>query len=577
MKSKIYQEIEYIYGKGQAEGLVERVRKVLQKWEPSLQTINKESESSLAVTEEDSVLITYGDQFQSSGHKPLEVLMDFMTDQYKDILSTIHILPFSPWSSDDGFSVIDYREVKKEWGQWSHVEQLSQSFDLMFDLVLNHCSSESSWFQDFLQQKIPYDEYFICVDPKTDLSKVVRPRALPLLSPYHTASGTKYLWTTFSKDQVDLNFANPNVLIEFIDIILLYISKGARIIRLDAIAYLWKEVGTSCIHHPKTHSFVRLMRAILDKVAPGVLILTETNVPHKENISYFGNGTNEAHMVYQFSLPPLTLHAFITGNTGFLQKWAMSLPQPDGKKTYFNFLASHDGIGVTPAKGILDEEELSKVYKAVMERGGLISYKDTTNGPIPYELNINYFDAVSEKELDKSQRSAKFLTSQAIMLAMAGIPGIYVHSLLGSENDHEGVSQSGINRRINRAKFKMKDLNKELKQKGSLRSLISEGYKTLLTARRREISFHPKSLQKILRTNNSVFAFVRGRGDSSILCIHNVTGNYTNLLIKKSDVPDFRGSGYNIITQKKQELVEKKQEWEFDLEPYDVIWMRFTP
>jgi len=577
MSNNLSKEIKILYGPSRAKEIEEQLRAIMNKWKDPIAVHGLKKEGPLAVSEKDSIVITYGDQFQQKGHTPLDLLGKFFLKEYKDIVSGIHILPFSPYSSDDGFSVIDYRKVNPEWGDWEELEKLSPSFRLMFDLVLNHCSAKSPWFQGFLKEESPYKNYFITVPDDTDVSEVVRPRALPLLTPFETPSGTKWVWTTFSADQVDLDFSNPEVLAEFVDIILMYAAKGAHIIRLDAIAYLWKELGSSCIHHEKTHSVVRLFRAIFDELAPWVLILTETNVPHTENISYFGSGLDEAHMVYQFSLPPLTLHAFITGNSTYLQKWASSLPQPDGNTTFFNFLASHDGVGVTPAKGLLNQEELQKLYNAVQERGGRISYKDTPQGPIPYELNISYRDGIAEKDLDSEKRSRKFLCSQAIMLSMAGVPGIYVHSLLGSGNYPKGVEDSGINRRINREKFQMDILEKELEIQGSLRNQIASGYKELLLVRRSQEAFHPKASQKILQTPSSLFALVRGEGESAILCVHNITGNFVNLSLSSEDLPGFQGNGYNLTTRKKQPLSRTKKGWEISLEPFEILWMRFSP
>ncbi|MEJ2096688.1 MAG: alpha-amylase family glycosyl hydrolase, partial [Deltaproteobacteria bacterium] len=172
------------------------------------------------------------------------------------------------------------------------------SFKIMMDLVLNHVSAESDWFRRYLRGEKRFEHLALEADPSNDLSRVVRPRAWPLLTEFRKDSGeTVHLWTTFSADQIDLNFQDVNVLALMVEILLLYVEKGAAIIRLDAIAYLWKEVGTSCIHLPQTHEMVKLFRAILDAVSPGTLIITETNVPHAENISYFGTDFDEAQLV----------------------------------------------------------------------------------------------------------------------------------------------------------------------------------------------------------------------------------------------------------------------------------------
>jgi sucrose phosphorylase len=350
----------------------------------------------------------------------------------------VHILPFFPYSSDDGFSIIDYTAVNPEWGTWADIRQLGEHVRLMFDAVINHISCQSEWFQGFLRDDPQYAGFFIIVDGGADLSMVVRPRALPLLTPVETSTGKRFVWTTFSEDQIDLNFGNPEVLLRLVDVLLLYVEQGAEFIRLDAIAYLWKRLGTPCIHLEEAHRVVKLLRAVMDAVAPGVLLITETNVPHDENISYFGDGTDEAQMVYQFSLPPLTLHAFLTGNATYLTRWATTLQPFSSETTFFNFLASHDGIGVRPAEGILPPEEVQRLVDTTLAHGGFVSHKTDGDGAQSvYELNISYFDALSDPRDNEplALQVDRFLAAQAIMLALQGVPGIYVHSLFGSRSD----------------------------------------------------------------------------------------------------------------------------------------------
>ena len=498
---------------------------------------------TLPLSESDAVMITYGDQFQApapedaagTGERaagdgdsaagggdtaagtgdhaaatPLQYLHRFLEEHLEEVVTGLHILPFSPYSSDDGFSVIDYREVNPDFGSWEDIQALAGDYRLMADLVLNHCSAESDWFLRFKQGEEPYTRYFISVDPDTDLSMVVRPRAHPLLTPVETEEGTRHVWTTFSADQVDLNFGDPVVLLEMVSILLEYVERGMQIVRLDAIAYLWKEIGHPCIHHPKTHKVVQLFRAVLEELAPWVVIITETNVPHQENLSYFGDGGNEAHMVYNFSLPPLTLDAMLREDTRHLQDWAWSLPAPSPRTTFFNFLASHDGIGLLPAQGILTQEEIDAMIAAVRERGGRISYKATPGGEIPYEMNVNYLSASTDPALPPAQRARMFLAGQAVMLVLAGVPGIYVHSLIGSENWNEGVEQTGHKRTINREKLHYDRVVDELIDEESLRHQVFEGYKRLLEARLAEPAFHPAAPQRIVETPHQIFCVIRG-------------------------------------------------------------------
>ena len=506
-----------------------------------------------ALTERDAILITYGDQFQEPGQPPLRTLRAFLDAHLSDALNGVHILPCFPYSSDDGFSVIDYRQVDPQLGDWDDIAALGARYRLMFDFVANHISQHSVWFQAFRRGEAPYDDYFITVDPGADLSQVVRPRALPLLTPVETAQGLRHVWTTFSDDQIDLNYANPQVFLEMTDVLLHYVAHGAEIIRLDAIAYLWKELGTSCIHLPQTHAVVKLWRAILDAVAPHVLLITETNVPHADNISYFGaplaetGGTDETQLVYNFSLAPLTLHALQTGDATLLSCWAAGLKPPSPAATFFNFIASHDGIGVMPARGILDEAQVQALAERTLAHGGQVSHKANSDGSVSaYELNITLYDFLNDPAHPHPAVDVpRFLTSQAILLALAGVPGIYVHSLFGSRNCHTCFAETGRARSLNRHKFDRAALEATLADSALPMGEIFEGYRRLLRVRRAEPAFHPAGEQQVLDLGPALFAVLRTppAGGCPVLCLHNVSSQPQIALLDALD-----GSVYDLLS-----------------------------
>ncbi len=523
------------------------------------------------LSERDAILISYGDMVNRPGENSLTTLSNLLSSQFDGTISGVHILPFFPYSSDDGFAVIDYRAVKDDLGGWSEIEKISNDFRLMIDAVINHISAESEWFQQFISGNPVYRDYFITLDPQTDLEAVVRPRDLPLLTPFETPQGQQHIWTTFSADQIDLNFANPEVLLEILDLLLFYVRHGAQIIRLDAIAFLWKEAGTSCIHLPQTHHVVKLIRAVLKSVAPWVLIVTETNVPHKENISYFGDGSDETHMVYQFALPPLVLHTLLTGDASRLTEWATHIHLPSEQVTFFNFLASHDGIGLRPVQGILETDEIETLIRQTKANGGEISYRQVDeNERQPYELNINYFDALVERtaENPESDRQvARFIVSQAIMLSLIGVPGIYFHSLFGSRNYPQGVEETGKLRSINREKLNLMDLEAQLAAQSSVRARILSEYKRLLRTRRLFAAFHPYGEQRIIDLDPSIFALIRyaPRESSSMLCLHEISGKAIRATI---ELPE--------RTQQEAEDVLSGQTISLrdcPLDPYQVRWI----
>jgi sucrose phosphorylase len=476
------------------------------------------------LSQRDAVLITYGDSIKTEGEPPLQTLEAFLREYASGALTAVHILPCFPYSSDDGFSVIDYRKIAPELGTWDDVERIARGFDLMLDAVINHASVKSEWFQGFLRRSGEYQDYFITADPDLDYSAVERPRALPLLHEFETPDGKLSVWMTFSDDQADLNYRSPRLFLEVLDILGFYAQKGARLIRLDAIGFMYKKQGTSCIHLPETHQLIKLMRAFLDRAFPGTILVTETNVPHQDNISYFGNA-DEAHMVYQFPLPPLTLHSFCAQNATKLLDWLEGLEPAGAGRTFFNFLASHDGIGLNPTEGILTPQERDLLVAVTQERGGFVSYKSNGDGTeSPYELNINYGDALSAPAEGEAMRVKRMLAAHAILFSLAGVPGLYIHSLLGSRGDRQAAIASGINRRVNREKLEYATLCRAL---AGTRGEVFHGLLAMLRLRGEYTAFAPDAAQKILRLDERVFSLWRMNAETGekILALVNVSAS----------------------------------------------------
>jgi glycosidase len=562
-----YYLLTLLYGKEQGEKFAQWLRQRLESFHAP--------QPPPPLDQGDAILITYADQFQRRDEHPLKTLAHFASHYLQGSLSGLHLLPFFPYSSDDGFSVIDFRCVDPRWGAWEDIEQLWPHFRLMFDAVLNHVSVESEWFKGFLEGDPRYQDYFIELSPDTDLSMVVRPRTSPLLTPFETSRGRRWVWTTFSADQVDLNYKNPQVLQEMVDILLLYVEKGVNILRLDAIAYLWKEPGTSCIHLPQTHLIVNFFNALFKMVAPYVLLITETNVPHKQNVSYFGSGHNEAHLVYNFALPPLVLHAFLFEDSRWLTQWASTLSLPSSEVTFFNFLASHDGIGLNPARGILSEEQIESMVARAQAHGGMVSKKTDADGASsPYEINVSYFDALSDPGSDEplELKVDRFLAAQAVMLALVGLPGIYIHSLFGTPNWLSGVEKTGKKRTINRRKFDYPALAQELGDPHTRQSQVYRGYLRLLRARAASKAFDPHGAQLILDAGRSVFTLLRVSSSAREMafCIHNLTSSHQLIDLRKLGSALVPGTWRDLVSGKKFNFSIQDT---LHLEPYQFFWL----
>lgn len=519
----------------------------------------------------DVAIITYGDSIRQDNEKPLRTLQKFLNQYCDDTITMVHVLPFFPYSSDDGFAVMDYVSVNEALGDWQDIQALAQEYDLMADLVINHCSSRSLWFANFRKSEGPGSNYFFTASPKDDLSKVVRPRTNDLLFEVETKQGTQHVWCTFGHDQIDLDFTNPEVLLEFARIIRFYLDQGVRVFRFDAIAFLWKIVGTNCLNLDQTHEIVRLLRTLIENIRADAMIITETNIPNRENLAYFGNA-NEAHCVYNFSLPPLLLHTLLTGDCNYLKQWMMSMPPAQQGTAYFNFIASHDGIGLRPAKGLLSDSEINAMIEVMQDFGGRISWRNSASGEArPYEINIALYDALQGTLAGKDDLGeARFICAHAIMLGLEGIPAFYIHSLLATGNDYKKLERTSHHRSINRRRWQMSELVQAISDQECQHARVFTRLKQLITLRQQQPAFHPNATQFTLHLGKQVFGFWRQSMDraQSIFCISNIAKQA--ITVSLSDI-NLIGTEdwYDLISGDRLDNIQDT----LQLTPYQTVWI----
>jgi sucrose phosphorylase len=575
--------LTFLYGEEKAQECMHELERILKVHHahkpPEMRHDEKQFNAQERFSEKDIMLITYGDLISSEDASPLETLARFCKTYLEGSINTLHLLPFFPYSSDRGFAVIDFRSVDPNIGTWQEIETLSKSYKLMFDGVFNHVSSKNRWFHEFLNNNPLYRDFFIAYDSPDELTEeqrsvIVRPRTSDILSEFRGIDKTKYVWTTFSKDQVDLNYKNHKVLTRVIDLMLLYVRHGASIIRLDAITYLWSEPGTRCASMDETHEVIKLFRSVMDVVAPSVSLITETNVPHEENISYFGNGGDEAQMVYNFALPPLVLYTFYSENASALSGWARGLKYYP-ETTYFNFLDSHDGIGLMGVKGILANEEIDFIINRAKKHGGYISYKTGQDGKdIPYEINITWFSALNhDHNEDLAFQVRRFVASRIISLVLKGVPGIYLHSMIGTRNDIEAVLVTSSNRDINRAVIDDKAITEALLNPFSKVSRINREMGRLITIRTRKRAFHPYGAQKILDLTPEIFAVLRTSscGREKILALTNISTKVCRLEIPLTELDSEETRWFDIVSG--VEWMSDEGMLYINMNPYDIVWL----
>ncbi|MBA6328643.1 alpha-amylase [Colwellia sp. MB02u-6] len=571
LKNKLIQQLSTIYHEVALEQSTDDIADALMEIMRLPSEVLTPTPFSNHWSEADIVLITYGDSIIKAAQPPLQTLKVFLDNHLKNTINSVHILPFFPYSSDDGFSVIDYSSVNESLGTWQDITEISQAYQLMSDLVINHCSSRSVWFDNFIKGEGTGHDFFFTAQLDDDLSVVVRPRTSPLLKEVITGKGQKFVWCTFSHDQVDFDFRNPEVLKAFAAIIRQYLDSGVKIFRFDAIAFIWKIVGRDSINLPQTHEIVRLLRTLIESADPQAIIITETNIPNTQNLTYFGNA-NEAHGIYNFSLPPLLINTLLTGNCLYLKRWLMSMPPSQDGTLYFNFIASHDGIGLRPAEGLLSDTELDSLIHTVESFGGKISWRTSNTGEQKaYEMNIALYDALQGTVAGKDQWNfERFICAHAVMFALEGIPGIYIHSMLGTQNDYKKLTNTHNNRSINRHRWHEEALETALADSSLHHAKVLLTLKTLLNIRIRQPAFHPNATQFTLHLGLQLFGFWRQSQNrkQSIFCVSNVSDqaitlplSELNLIVTEAWIELITGAK---ITELSQEII---------LSPYQTVWI----
>ena len=521
-------------------------------------------------SEKDFLLITYADSIKKNNQKNFITLNSFLKKYCKEF-SYIHILPFFPFSSDDGFAVEDYKKIKIEHGSWKDLKKITKTFDIMVDLVINHCSSNNKLFKNFLEDKNPGKDFFINSEKKFPKSnKIVRPRSSDLSKKVLVNGKNTYVWCTFGHDQVDFDFRNPNVLLYFFEIIKFYLDQDIKALRLDAVAFLWKELGTRCINLPQTHNIIRLIRLIIDRFYNKTLIITETNIPSHENLTYFGNN-NEAHCIYNFSLAPLLIHAVVSGNSFYLKKWSRGMPPAQENNSYLNFLSTHDGIGMRPVEGILPENEIQKYFNFFKKQGGLFSYRTNAGKKSVYEVNITLLEAFKECYNGKDKFVLeRFILAHTILFSMEGIPAIYIQNYLGSKNDNAKVKKTNSFRSINRRNWNFDSLVKIFKNKSNINSKILHSLNRLMVLRKKQIAFHPNATQFTLQLGDIFFGIWRQSIDrsQSIFCISNLTNVKQKISLLDINLIS-TNNWFDILSNKKIKNIGD----ELLFKPYQTFWI----
>ncbi len=572
----------------------------------------------------DIVLITYADSIKSEddSEKPLVVLREFLRRFLADTIKIVHILPFYPWDTDRGFSIMDYRDVDKRFGNWEDIRKLSQEFNLMFDFVLNHASINNPLVKNSLIEKHlshsdrryerykRYKDFVITFSDEEKkkveplLKKVVRPRATPLLTHYVVYEkkgeldavlgylekggrgdlkilGEGWVWTTFSRPrkdgkemtrQVDLNYHNPHLFLEMAKTLAFYLEKGARWIRFDAAGYLWKKLGSTCVHKKEDHLLLSVLTRLAKLFESSAITIAEVNERQSRAFEYLEEeGKKEVDLVYQFTHFVLAVYSLYKEDARLYSQWLESTAKVKGRQ-FVTVLGSHDGMGLKPLRDVLSEEEINKFAFSLKEKNKcLLNYSYLPGGKkVLYEVCGTAWSLINGgSNLPFSLQLKRYLAVLSLGLLVKGVPALYINSVFGSENYYppSGLDEA---RTLNRESFLKEYLFKELVNDSSHYRQVYREVVNLLRIRKQEKVFNPSFPFEVVDLLNKkvVGVILESDGKERLVSLVNISSEEQRLekledLVHVKEVYDLIGGK---VVSLSKEIV---------LSPYQVMWGKY--
>jgi len=576
-------------------------------------------------------LICYGDHIRSRDpHKtPLQALGEFCRQQFQEeVFSqlTVHLLPIyqSPYK-DGGFDIADPFAVNPAMGNWDDVRSIRQDFQVAVDFVANHLSIASEWFERYMHDDPLYKNFFIGFDDQDAvrhfereyLPKIYRPRPHnPLIAVTKPDGSTRWVYMTFSDHQADVNYSNPFVFLKMLEVLLFYILQGVSMVRLDAIPYLWKEWGTACAHHPKTHALMQLLRLANDLLNPAVKLLAESMEPLADSMRYLSTEQEaKAHLAYNFVPCGVIPHSLFTENASIFQRNLQNF-LPPGKGVNWAVVCglTHDGSSINPCRApksvageaVLDEEQIDAIAQYYAEHGYREIEVRSALGPnnpqyIPSDYIqmftdthhekprfVNYktivdeqgqthkivYEAISTYASLFDQDPAKIVAALGMALALPGIPFTYFTLPFAGLNDFVYYLQTANPRELNRGRVFLEDVMQNLVDQESLTHKVFSVYKKLLRLRVSYPAFHPDgALIPLPADNKTIISFLRASVDKTqyILIVQNVSSAKQEIdIVLAGDIPVTVNVCLDLMSG--QSLPVENHTLHLELQPFAIKW-----
>ncbi|MDO9160773.1 MAG: alpha-amylase family glycosyl hydrolase [Methylococcaceae bacterium] len=498
-------------------------------------------------------------------------------------VNLVHIMPIlmcPTGKSDGGYAVSDFRQIDDRIGNLNDLRQVAEEFKkrdilLTLDIVLNHTSDEHEWAKKAAKGERRYQDYYYIFDNREipDMFEQSMPEIFPESDPGNftwNVEMQKWVMTVFHNYQWDLNYSNPEVFIEMLDIILFWANQGVDILRLDAVAFLWKKIGSTCQNERNAHLILQLLKDCCQVTSPGVLFIAEAIVAPVEVIKYFGEDAiiaKECEIAYNATFMSLLWDAIATQNTKLLYQGIKHLPAKLERATWLNYVRCHDDIGF----GFDDNDVRAAGYEPFAHRKFLVDYfsghfeaspargmvfmrnDETGDARICGSLaSLAGLEAASESGDPVKTEIAvnKILLLHSLILSFGGIPLLYNGDALGVVNDYsyqDDPSKSSDNRWIHRPKINWERADLRKKQ-GTVEYTLFNAMKKMIAIRKETSAFADYNNRELLDVRNEhLLCFLRFnhlRPSERVLVVANFDANPQYL-----DLEVIAGSGINPYAQ----------------------------
>lgn len=410
-------------------------------------------------------LITYPDSLGGDLPTLNKLLKKYFSEIFK---GGVHILPPFPSSGDRGFAPLTYLEIDEKFGTWNDLKDIGEDFDLIVDLMVNHISQQSEYFQDFLKKgrDSKYEDLFITLDKlwedskprKEDIDKMFLRRDVPYSTFTIKKTGEREtVWTTFGRqtpsEQIDLDIHSKiykNLITEFFK---KFNKNNVKIVRLDAIGYVIKKLGTSCFFvEPEIYEFLDWIKELADSF--DIVLLPEVHSHYSIQYKLAEHG----FWIYDFILPYTVLDTLFNRNSENLYKYLKDRPE-----NQFTMLDCHDGVPVKPdMDDLVDTKSAKQIVETCLERGANLSLvlsdeHKAKDGFDVHQIRGSYYSLLNCDD-------DAYIAARAIQFFVPGIPQVYYVTLLAGENDEENVKRTGEGREINRHNFTIEEIEKSLEK-----------------------------------------------------------------------------------------------------------------